>query len=118
MWDVEAAARRLRRGGRFDDGPHYRLSPAFDLVPESNNTRRRFLALVVGEYGALAIRENLLSRAAIFQLTRERANDVINEVVALLQSELDAILLDCFDLTPSTSAILAVFVHRLAMYFS
>lgn len=76
------------------DGRHYRLSPAFDLVPESSNTRRRFLALVVGEYGALAIRENLLSRAAIFQLTRERANDVINEVQQTIRAQWRARLAD------------------------
>ena len=69
------------------DGPHYRLSPAFDLVPKPSNTNRRFLALVVGEYGALAIRENLLSRADAFQLTREQANDVINEVQQIVGAQ-------------------------------
>lgn len=76
------------------DGPHFRLSPAFDLFPKPSGTHRRFLSLVVGEYGALAIRENLLSRADIFQLTRERANDVINEVQQTIRAQWRARLAD------------------------
>jgi serine/threonine-protein kinase HipA len=61
-------------------GPHFRLSPAFDLVPKLEGTRRHYLALVIGDYGALAIRENLLSSSEIFRLTRAQANDVIDDV--------------------------------------
>jgi serine/threonine-protein kinase HipA len=62
------------------EGAHYRLSPAFDLAPKPAATKKRYLALVIGEYGAIAIRENLLSRANLFQLTRQSANDIINEI--------------------------------------
>jgi serine/threonine-protein kinase HipA len=62
------------------EGAHYRLSPAFDLAPKPGATKKRYLALVIGEYGAIAIRENLLSRANLFQLTRQSANDIINEI--------------------------------------
>ncbi len=62
------------------EGPHFRLAPAFDLVPQPSNTRRRFLALSVGEFGALAVRRNLLSSVEAFQLTLAEANAVIDDV--------------------------------------
>jgi serine/threonine-protein kinase HipA len=66
---------------------HFRLSPAFDLVPKPGATQKRYLALVIGEFGALAIRENLLSRAQIFQLTRDQGNQVINEVQQVVREQ-------------------------------
>jgi serine/threonine-protein kinase HipA len=66
---------------------HFRLAPAFDLVPKPSNTRRHFLSLVIGEYGALAIRQNLLSSADVFQLTREQANEIIDEVQQTVRGE-------------------------------
>ena len=62
------------------EGVHFHLSPAFDLVPKPSATYRRHLSLVAGEYGSLAIRENLLSSAEVFRLTRQEANVVIDEV--------------------------------------
>ncbi len=59
---------------------HFRLSPAFDLVPQPGNTRRRYLALAIGEYGALAVRENLLSSCESFRLRRSQANAIIDDV--------------------------------------
>ena len=69
------------------DGAHYHLSPAFDLVPKPGNTRRRLLALVIGEYGALATRENLLSRADVFQLSDPAANEIIDEVRQVVRTQ-------------------------------
>jgi serine/threonine-protein kinase HipA len=68
-------------------GAHFHLSPAFDLVPKPSNTHRRHLSLIVGEYGSLAIRENLLSRAEVFHLTRQGANDVIDEVQQIVRAQ-------------------------------
>lgn len=62
------------------EGPHFRLAPAFDLVPQPSNTRRRFLALNIGEFGALAVRRNLLSSVEAFQLTPAEANFIIDDV--------------------------------------
>lgn len=62
------------------EGRHFHLSPAFDLVPQPSSTRRHHLSLIIGEYGSLASRENLLSKAEVFRLTRQGANDVIDEV--------------------------------------
>jgi serine/threonine-protein kinase HipA len=73
---------------------HFRLSPAFDLTPKPSNTRRRYLSLVIGEYGSLAVRENPLSRAELFQLTRERANEVIDEVQQTVRAQWRARLRD------------------------
>ncbi|MFC4308494.1 type II toxin-antitoxin system HipA family toxin [Steroidobacter flavus] len=69
------------------EGIHFHLSPAFDLVPKPSNTRRRYLALVVGEYGAIAVRENLLSSAEVFQLSRADANQVIDEVQETVRAQ-------------------------------
>jgi serine/threonine-protein kinase HipA len=59
---------------------HFQLSPAFDLVPQPGNTRRRLLALNVGEFGSIAARENLLSGADAFLLSVPQANAIIDEV--------------------------------------
>jgi serine/threonine-protein kinase HipA len=69
------------------EGAHFRLSPAFDLVPKISNTRRRHLSLVIGEYGSLAIRENLLSSAEVFQLSRDQADTIINEVQQVVRAQ-------------------------------
>jgi serine/threonine-protein kinase HipA len=72
------------------DGAHFRLSPAFDLVPKPSGTQKRYLALTIGDFGALAIRENLLSSAAVFELTREHANNLIDEVQQTIRSQWQA----------------------------
>jgi serine/threonine-protein kinase HipA len=73
---------------------HFQLSPAFDLVPRPSNTRRHHLSLVVGDYGSLAIRENLLSKADVFRLTREEANEVIDEIQQTIRAQWRARLVD------------------------
>jgi serine/threonine-protein kinase HipA len=62
------------------EGDHFRLAPAFDLAPQPSGTEKRYLSLVIGDYGALAIRENLLSKANLFGLTRQSAHDIIDEI--------------------------------------
>jgi serine/threonine-protein kinase HipA len=66
---------------------HFRLSPAFDLIPQPSNTQRRFLALVVGDFGALAVRQNLLSSAEQFQLSLPEANAVIDQVQKVVRTQ-------------------------------
>jgi serine/threonine-protein kinase HipA len=77
------------------DGHHFRLSPAFDLVPTLSGTRKRYLSLVVGDFGALAIRDNLLSSAGVFELTRRQANDLIDEIQQTVRSQWRAVFADC-----------------------
>jgi len=67
-------------------GAHFRLSPAFDLVPQPGTTKKRYLALAVGEFGALAARQNLLSSIEAFQLSLPEANDIIDEVQAVIRA--------------------------------
>lgn len=74
------------------EGVHFRLAPAFDLVPKPTNTLRRYLALVIGEYGAIAVRENLLSSADVFDLSRADANQLIDKVQQTVRSEWRAAL--------------------------
>jgi serine/threonine-protein kinase HipA len=62
------------------EAAQFRLSPAFDLVPQPGNTRKRLLALNVGEHGAIAVRENLLSSADSFLLSQAQANAIIDQV--------------------------------------
>lgn len=61
-------------------GDHFRLSPAFDLSPKPSATDRRYQALSIGEYGAIAVRANVLSRAELFNLTAQAAYDIVDEV--------------------------------------
>lgn len=58
----------------------FRLSPAFDLVPQPGSTQRRYLALTVGDFGALAVRQNIISSIDAFRLSRREANGIIDEV--------------------------------------
>jgi serine/threonine-protein kinase HipA len=59
---------------------HFALSPAFDLVPRPGNTQRRYLALPIGDFGALAARQNILSSIDAFGLSQKEANGIIDEV--------------------------------------
>lgn len=69
------------------DGTHFRLSPAFDLVPQPSNTRRRLQALSIGHFGAIAARENLLSGSEAFLLSRAQANAIIDEVQTVVSRD-------------------------------
>ena len=69
------------------EGAHFRLSPAFDLVPQPGNTRRRYLALSIGEFGALALRRNLLSSAEAFELSQTQASSVIDDIQQVVRQK-------------------------------
>lgn len=59
----------------------WRLSPAYDLVPAPVvSLERRDLALAVGDYGRTASRYNLLSQAARFGLSADKAIGIFNQV--------------------------------------
>ncbi|EJE54413.1 HipA-like protein [Acidovorax sp. CF316] len=64
-----------------DDMPGtYRLSPAYDLLPQWRSTRQRGQAMAVGSNGAMATKENLLSECEAFGLTRRNAEEVHGQV--------------------------------------
>lgn len=58
----------------------FRLSPAYDLVPALRPARVRQLALGVGDLGAWATRENILTSAGSFDLDGASALDLIDEI--------------------------------------
>jgi hypothetical protein len=68
------------------ENAHFRLCPAFDLVPQPGNTQRRYLALPVGDFGALAARQNMLSSIDAFGLSSREANDIIDEVQTVVRA--------------------------------
>jgi serine/threonine-protein kinase HipA len=68
------------------ESTHFRLSPAFDLVPQPGNTQRRYLALTVGDFGALAARQNIISSREAFGLSLREANGIIDEVQEVVRA--------------------------------
>lgn len=64
----------------------WRLSPAYDLVPQPvASLERRDLALTVGEYGRTASIYNLISQAGRFGLSIENAGKEIAHIVAVVR---------------------------------
>ena len=68
------------------EGTHFRLAPAFDLVPQPGNTQRRFLSLVVGDFGSAAARQNLISSSDAFGLSVREANGIIDAIQAAVRA--------------------------------
>ena len=57
---------------------HFRLAPAFDLLPTKPTTRRRRQSLPIGAEGAESTRVNLLSVADQFELDTRKATAIID----------------------------------------
>jgi serine/threonine-protein kinase HipA len=74
---------------------HFRLSPAFDLVPRPGNTQRRYLALPVGDFGAFAARQNMISSVDAFGLSPREANGIIDEVQEVVRANWRSSCTDC-----------------------
>ena len=68
------------------EGTHFRLAPAFDLVPQPGNTQRRFLSLIVGDFGSAAARQNLISSSDAFGLSVREANGIIDAIQAAVRA--------------------------------
>lgn len=99
-----------------DEPGLYRLSPAYDMVPRKHGTRRREHALVIGEDGFVATRQNILSHCNAFGLRRAEANDILDEIEAEVHAGWKPLLMDeglseaeadhwsgCFTALPDTS---------------
>lgn len=63
----------------FKDG-QWRLSPLYDVVPALDGVPPPMLAMAVGRQGRVINRENLLSHAEHFGLSREGAAAILDEV--------------------------------------
>ena len=74
---------------------HFRLSPAFDLVPQPGNTQRRYLSLTVGDFGALAARQNMISSIDAFRLSPREANSIIDLVQKVVRANWRKSCIDC-----------------------
>lgn len=57
-----------------------RLSPAFDILPRLHGTLRRYQAMGIGDEGALATIDNLLSSAPKFAIPEQEAQAIIDDV--------------------------------------
>jgi serine/threonine-protein kinase HipA len=65
----------------------YRLSPAYDLVPRKHAAARRDHALALGADGFVATRRNILSECATFGLKPAPAEEILDEIQGIVQSE-------------------------------
>jgi serine/threonine-protein kinase HipA len=66
----------------------WRLSPAYDLNPTPVIAQdSRHLAMSCGTYGRLANRENLLTAHERFLLTREEAENIVDNIVQIIKNE-------------------------------
>ena len=73
-------------------GRHFRLSPAYDLVPSRPvSPERRDLALTIGDYGHYANAANLVSQAARFLLDGKEAARIVDEMEACVRARWYAI---------------------------
>lgn len=71
----------------------WRLSPAYDLTPTPMIAReQRNLALDCGARGRIASRENLLSACGRFLLSQEEAVGIVDEMVAVIQTQRSSVL--------------------------
>ncbi len=62
-------------------GTDWRLSPAYDLTPSPQlGVQQRDLAMICGRFGRSATRQNLLSEAPRFGLSREVANEIVDRI--------------------------------------
>jgi serine/threonine-protein kinase HipA len=77
------------------ENTHFRLSPAFDLVPRPGNTQRRYLALSIGDFGALAARQNIISSSDAFGLSPREANGIIDHVQEVVRANWRRICTEC-----------------------
>lgn len=84
----------LNHGLIADEG-EFRLSPAFDIVPQIQTTQRRYQALHVGRIsGATPSRENILSGAELFALTVEEASHVYGEIESCIRENWTSCLIE------------------------
>ena len=67
-------------------GQDWRLAPAYDLTPNPQRGKQeRDLALICGQRGRIACRDNLLSATPRFGLSREAADAVVNRTADVIR---------------------------------
>lgn len=69
----------------------WRLSPAYDLTPMPSVAKdTRSLAMACGAYGRIMRRDNLLSAAGRFLLSRDEATTTLDTLIAKVRNEWDS----------------------------
>lgn len=72
---------------------HWRLSPAYDLTPTPIIAQdTRFLAMECGLYGRQARKDNLLTAHNRFLLSKDDAENIINNIITTVRNEWNNIL--------------------------
>ena len=75
-----------RNHALLNTGSGWRLSPAYDILPVALvSLERRDLALEVGRFGRVASLYNLLSQCDAFGLTRDEAQALIDNMLAVVR---------------------------------
>lgn len=66
-----------------DDMPGtFRLSPAYDLVPQIHSTQRKYHAMILGGSESLVSKSNILADCRAFGLDRQEAERILDDVIA------------------------------------
>lgn len=94
-------------------GKDWRLAPAYDLTPNPRHgSQERDLALACGRFGRAARRDNLLSGAPRFGLSRDEAAAVIDEMAGIVASSWRTAVLESGGSERDCAAVAPAFVHE------
>ncbi len=93
-------------------GRHWRLSPAYDLVPvPATGSEQRNLAMICGPAGRTASRANALGAAARFLLERDEAVSVFDRIADTVRAIWRSTMLECGVSQRDCETIAPAFVH-------
>ena len=95
------------------NGRHWRLSPAYDLMPVPATEReQRNLAMICGPSGRTASRANALGGAHRFLLEQEQAGPVFDRISATVRATWRTTMLECGVSQRDCDTIAPAFVHN------
>jgi serine/threonine-protein kinase HipA len=67
-------------------GRSFELSPAYDLTPTPHiSVERRDLAMIIGQFGRYANRNNLISSSGTFRLSQEEATAIVDNMADVVR---------------------------------
>lgn len=93
-------------------GRHWRLSPAYDLMPvPATRNEQRNLAMICGPAGRTANRANALGTAHRFLLERDQAMAVFDRIAETVRATWRSTLLECGVSQRDCDTIAPAFVH-------
>lgn len=90
----------------------WRISPAYDLTPTPMYAKdSRLLAMACGLQGRLARKENLLSGHERFLISKEEAENIVNNIVLTVKKEWEATMRQCGASNKDCAAISSAFIY-------